>query len=313
MLSHQRKLLLFRSLSQAAESQISEVDLFLNLAQHGPAVLREQCEQAAILVKKNNAFAVAGLKAGLFSSSESKALNNACEYGRLLAALRTFGTYYEIRTSRRPVSRLVAPYAFLLLFAILVAPAPAIYQGNIGVMGYLLCTVVPTALLIFLFWLVNYPHGFIRSKVAQDLGIPKLMLKLPTISQRIITKEMDSFLEYTGMLKLCGYDWKAAIEGGAEKVTHPAIQQSLGVIIARLQRRDTFADALKACEYFPEDYIPVLHAAEKAQQLPAALIRFKATEIIKTAEQLKSDLSGPIKVLAGLSIVLFAAAAVQLL
>lgn len=298
MLNSRQKLSLFKLLAQAAEHKIKEDELFLLLSQKGPADLKESCAQAAIEVKKNNSFAVAGLKAEVFDSRESKAIKTAIDSGRLLAALRTFTTYYELRINIRSHFKYLWPYCFILLAGIIIAPFPEYYFGKTSIGTYLLQTTVPLAILLPILWLLDHPTHLISSKFSQDLGIPRLLLKIPSISLNHINNEMGSFLESTGMLKLCGYTWRQAIEHSVPEVNNPVIRNSLGVIMVRMQRRDTFVDSLKRCEYFPEGYIDILHAAEKANQVPGALIRFKANQIIKSESKVKADIKIPARTLA---------------
>lgn len=313
MLNTRQKLSLFKLLAQAAEHKIKEPELFLLLSQKGPADLKEPCAQAAIEIKKNSSFAVAGLKAGLFDQRESKAIKTAIENGRLLAALRTFTTYYELRINRRSHFKYLWPFCFALLLGIIIAPFPEFYYGKTSLGTYLLQTIVPIAILLPILWILDHPKHLIASKFSQDLGIPKLLLNTPSIGPNHINNEMGSFLESTGMMKLCGYNWRQSIENSVHQVQNPIIRNSLGVIMVRMQRRDTFVDSLKRCEYFPESYINILHAAEKANQVPGALIRFKANQIIKSESKVKEDIKMPTRILVITAGFLFCYATFQLI
>jgi type II secretory pathway component PulF len=313
MLKPRQKLSLFKLLAQAAEHKIKEGELFLLLSQKGPADLKEPCAQAAIEIKKNSSFAVAGLKAEVFDKRESKAIKTAIENGRLLAALRTFTTYYELRINRRSHFKYLWPYCFIVLTGIILAPFPEFYFNKTGLDTYLLQTIAPLTILLPILWLLDHPTHLISSKFSQDLGIPKLLLKIPSIASNHINNEMGSFLESTGMMKLCGYNWRQAIENSVPQVNNPVIRNSLGVIMVRMQRRDTFVDSLKRCEYFPENYINILHAAEKANQVPGALIRFKANQIIKSESKVRDDIKMPARTLSVTAGFLFCYAAFQAL
>lgn len=311
MLTPKQKLTLYKLLSQAAEHKVSEEKIFLLIAEQGPAYLKEPCSQAAIEIKKKNSLPVAGLKAGLFTQRESKALKIAIDNGRLLAGLRTFTTYYELRINRKSHFMHLWPYSFAALLGIMLAPFPDFYAGKTSMMTYLLQTTGPLFILLPILWLLDHPKHLISSKFAQDLGIPKLLLNIPSIGPSHIKNEMGSFMESAGMLKLCGYNWRQAIENSVEQVTNPIIRHSLGVIVIRMQRRDTFVDSLKRCEFFPEDYINILHAAEKANQVPGALIRYKANQIMKTQGRIEEETKMPARVLALTAGFLFVYAALR--
>lgn len=295
MSTHALKLTILRLLLQAYNHNVPVDNLYLMLSQKGPETCRDICAKAAIFVKKNTSFAVAGMKAGIFDQRESIAIKQAVESQQLDKALKAFITYYELRSAyKQSHLSFLMPYGVLVLIGLILHPMPDFYLGDLSVGSYLTRTLVGVLILGVCLWIASVPQKLLANPSAAKLGLPQLMLRIPSYRKQHIDNQMVNFLESVGMMKLCGFNWRGAIEQSVAVVTNPVIRASLGTILVRMQRRDTFADSLKACEYFPEAFIKPLEEAEKDGQIPAALIKFKAQDMMKTDRKIRSELRLPI-------------------
>lgn len=293
VLTPQLKLTLFSLLYKGAQHKMPPEQLFYTLSQKGPENLKKHCASAAILIKKRHSFPVAGENAGLFTKIEARGLRSAIEKDCLLQALNTFVNYYKVRLNYKSHFTLLWPYFLLLMVAIILAPIPDFYSGSINIIQFLLLTVLPLGALIVVMIVYNDPRKLIDNNLSKSFDVPQMLMKLPTIGPRHIEHEMTYFLESVGILKQCGYSYRQAVENSVQEVINPQIQTSLGIILVRMQRRDTFADALKACEYFPEKYILPLEKAQAANVLAKTLIRFGTTHMLKGEQKIKQEIKLP--------------------
>ena len=294
-LSIKREIL--QKLAQAHKAQIETEQLFYNVAKNTVGDVKETATQAAILIKKGHSVAVAGMEVGLFTALESRAIHKAIEEGRLSSALLSFSNYYEIRSKALTHFKHLAPYGFVLLLAILIAPLPDLVLGSTSSIYYVLSTALPLSFIITLFWVLEHPRKAFRSRLSVAFSVPQKIIKLPAVGPRHIRSEITTFLEYCGILHLCGYAWKDAVGEAATQVVNPVIRSSLSIVPTRIQRRDPFVDAVIQCEYFPEEYIDVLRASEKANRLDDALIRFKASDLLKGQARIKKECERPARLL----------------
>lgn len=297
MVNHETKRELFNLLTRACQQKIPAEKLFYYLAKNSAGEAKEPATQAALLVKKGRSPAVAGMEAGLFTPLESRAIHRAIDENRLGSAMVGFSNYYEIRKKNLTHLGYLWPYGMTLMVAIMLAPMPDLLFSNIGSLQYIGIIIAPLALVIALAWALEHPRKVFGSKLSISLSLPKRVLLLPAVGPRHARSEMSTFLEYCGILRLCGYSWREAVSEASTQLINPTIQRSLGVIPMRMQRRDPFADAVKACEYFPEEYIDLLHKAEQAKRLEEALIRFKASDLLKGQAAIKRECKKPARLL----------------
>ncbi|MGM0562843.1 MAG: hypothetical protein ACQES2_00800 [Pseudomonadota bacterium] len=297
MIHHETKRELFDLLTRACQDKVPVEKLFYQAAKNSAGDAKEVATQAALLVKKGHSMAVAGMEVGLFTPLESRALYRAVEQNRLGAAFFGFSNYYEIRKKNLTHLGYLWPYGLAFMVAIMLAPMPDLMFSNISSLQYIGIVIVPIALVIALAWALEHPRKVFGSKLSMSLALPKRILLLPAIGPRHARSEMSTFLEYCGILRNCGYSWREAVSEAATQLINPTIQQSLHVIPMRMQRRDPFADAVKACEYFPEEFIDLLHKADQANRLEEALIRFKASDLLKGQAAIKKHCKKPVRLL----------------
>lgn len=312
MLTREQKCMLYRLLYKANQHDVKQDDLFLFLSKEGPAQFKEVCSKVAIAIKKNQPFHEAGKRNGVFNHFESKAVKKAIESGQLGSTLELLIKHHELRnTHHQSHFNLIAPLAFLTLTAIVIHGMPELFLQNQAISSYALKTLGLCLLFIGFMWVVGRPKALLSNKLVKSLGVPKLLMSLPSSKNAHAERQMTSFTESTGICKLSGYEWEEACEISQSKVTNPLISKDIASIPVRMKRQDTFADALKACEYFPETYIKDLESAAAEQRLPETLIYFKEKQIINSEERIKKSFRTPAMIMLTATIGLLVHAAIK--
>lgn len=298
MLTREQKCMLYRLLYKANQHDIKQDDLFLFLSKEGPAQFKEVCSKVAIDIKKNQPLHEAGKRNGVFNHFESKVVQKAAENGKLGTTLGLLIDHHELRnTHHQSHFNFIAPLAFLTLTAIVIHGMPELFLKNQPVSSYAVKTLGLCLLFIGFMWVIGRPKALLSNKFVKSLGIPKLLMSLPSSKNAHAERQITSFTESAGICKLSGYEWEEAFEVCQSQVTNPLISKDISHIPTRMKRQDTFEDALKACEYFPERYIKELETAMAEKRVPETLIHFKEKQIINSEHRIKKSLRTPSAIL----------------
>jgi len=139
---------LFAQLATLERSGIPPARAFTLIGSDLPPSARRELVQTAAALAQGMSIAEAGEKSGVWLPWEARAIHAAAAGGRLEGLFTHLSTYYARRFKLfgRIKSRLIFPLLILLL-ALLVAPFPALFQGEIGLGGYLLRAIGPPLLL----------------------------------------------------------------------------------------------------------------------------------------------------------------------
>lgn len=312
MITREQKCTLYRLMYKANEHQIKTDDLFLFISKEGPAEFKEICSKIAIDIKKNIPLHEAGKRRGIFDHFESKIIKQAIESGKLGSALDMLIQHHELRnTYHQSHVGFIAPLAFIMLSAIVIHGMPELFLQGQAISTYALKTLMLCFVLISFIWVLGRPKMLLSNKLVKALGIPKLIMSMPNSRTGHAERQISSFTESVGMCKLSGYSWPEAVDISIPRVTNPLVNTDVSSIPIRMKRRDTFEDALKACEYFPESYIKDLEQAVEDKNVPETLIRLKEKQMVKSDRKLKKSSQTPILAMVAITIGLLAHTAMK--
>lgn len=312
MLTRQQKCTLYRLIYKAHQHDIKLEDIFVFISKEGPSQFKEVCSKAALDVKKSRPFREAGKRNGIFDLFESKVIQQAIESGKLGTTLELLINHHELRnTHHQSHIGFIAPLAFVILTAIVIHGMPGLFLNNDPILTYLLKTIGLCFIFIGFMWITSRPQALLSNKLVKSLGIPKLLMSLPASRAEHAEIQITSFTENAGICKLSGYSWPESVKISTPVVTNPLINADISNIQVRMKRQDTFEDALKACEFFPETYIKDLEHAVEEKNVPETLIRFKEKQIVKSERRIKNSARTPILFMSLVALGLLAHAAMK--
>lgn len=300
MLTREQKCMLYRLLFKANQYDIKLDNLFLFISKEGPDQFKEVCSKAALDMKKNKPFHEAGKRNGIFDNFEAKVIQQATESDKLGLTLELLINHHELRnTHHQSYFNFIAPLSFLALTAIVIHGMPELFLENQAISAYTIKTFGLCFIFIAFMWAVGKPKALLSNNLVKSLGVPKLLMSLPSSKNAHADRQMTSFTESMGICKLSGYDWPEAFKISLPKVTNPLINKDVSSIPTRMKRQDTFEDALKACEYFPEIYIKDLQKAVEEKNVPETLIHLKEKQIINSEHRIKKSFRTPVFIMLG--------------
>ena len=167
-----------------------------------PSAARQVLAQTAADLAKGADLAKAGRNSGALLPWEAPLTQAAATGGRLESLYRHLSEHYASRARLfgRLRSRLMFP-CLILTLACFVAPFPALFQGTIGLGGYLLRAVGPPLLLYGGLQLLAFAY---RQQLARETGATwaKLLLAIPVLGGLLARQQRRDGL--FGLLLLLG-------------------------------------------------------------------------------------------------------------
>jgi len=233
--------------------------------------------------------ASAGERSGLFTAIEARLVGAACAVGSPQRVYQRLSDVYVARA--RVVAKLKAQMllpAFILLFALMVRPLPALAAGVIGAGGYLLSL----AKSLIVIWLVAY--GLSRwLTLARVRGTPLPWPGLrwvPLVGAFVVRQNVRDFLESLGLMLEGGIPMFEALPLALQTVTEPSLRDDLERVAQNVTAGSPLARAL-AGSSFP-DYateadraISFINTGEGSGTLPDMLLRHAAMETVAIEER----------------------------
>jgi type II secretory pathway component PulF len=178
--AHQRSQL-FSQLATMEHAGIPPAQAFAMIGCNLPSDARQALAQTAVALAKGSDLAKAGRNSGVLLPWEARLVRAAAMGGRLESLYKRLSEHYASRAQLfgRLKSRLVFPFLILTL-ATFVAPFPALFQGAIGLGGYLLRAIGPPLLLYGGLRLLAFAY---RQQLARETGAAwaKLLLAIPVL------------------------------------------------------------------------------------------------------------------------------------
>ena len=170
---------LFTQLATLEQAGIPPAQAFTLIGGDLPPGVRHALTETATTLAQGRDIAEAGERYGIWLPWEARVIRMAAVGGRLHSLFVSLSRHYADRAQRfgRLKSRLAFPLLILLL-ASLAAPFPALFQGTIGPVGYLIRAFGPPLLLYgSLQWLVFAYHRQVTREVG--VGWARLVQAIP--------------------------------------------------------------------------------------------------------------------------------------
>lgn len=174
LLNSRQRSQLFSQLATLEHAGIAPAQAFAVVGRDLPSAARQALAQTAADLAKGADLAQAGRNSGALLPWEARLTQAAATGGRLESLYRHLSEHYASRARLfgRLRSRLLFPFLILTL-ACFVAPFPALFQGTIGLGGYLLRAAGPPLLLYGGLQLLAFAY---RQQLARETGATRTRL-----------------------------------------------------------------------------------------------------------------------------------------
>jgi len=224
----------------------------------------KRAQVALTYLKRGKPLSEAGARAGLFVGLDAT-LVKVGEAGGILAEIfRQLGQFYEekARQARKIKSRLILPVTVLVL-AIFIQPFPALFLGKITIGGYLSATLGLIIKLAFIIFVFLHLWG-------------KLEMNAPYFGRWFVRRRMRDFVQSLGLMLQAGLPILEALPKAV--VENAILRQRLEIISRRLQKGDTFAQALSQVEGINPLAIQLVYTGEETGSLADMMLHYAKLE-----------------------------------
>lgn len=236
---------LFSQLATMEHAGILPAQAFSMIGRDVPADVRRTLAQTAALLAKGADLAKAGQSSGVLLPWEARLVRAAATGGRLESLYKRLSEHYASRAQlfSRLKSRLVFPFLILTL-ATFVAPFPALFQGTIGLGGYLLRALGPPLLLYGGLRLLAFAY---RQQLARETGATwaKLLLAIPVLGGLLARQQRRDGLFSLLLLLESGVPILEALPLAGKSVADPLLRARFaGAAAALADGRSAVAETL---------------------------------------------------------------------
>ena len=240
--------------------------------------IRRELHLATKGVRKGTSLVSALDRQGLLSELDCAMLSCAEEVGALDAVLLNLAERYEARHNRwrRIRSKLVYP-AFLFVFAIFIAPVPALFAGRITAADYALRTLGALALFVIAIHLLQIMLRLFNAR-GWPRPLSRLARRLPVVRK---FARLHEHAEVTGNLAImlkAGMPVLDALEAYRQVEPEGLRREHLDRAKASLEGGSSLADALNEAEILDsgEGYA-IVSSGEGAGKLEENLLRYSVS------------------------------------
>ncbi len=226
----------------------------------------KRAQVALTYLKRGKPLSEAGARAGLFVGLDAT-LVKVGEAGGILAEIfRQLGQFYEekARQARQIKSRLILPVTVLVL-AIFIQPFPALFLGKITIGGYLSATVGLIIKLAFIIFVLLHLSN-------------KLEMNMPYFGRWFVRRRMRDFVQSLGLMMQAGLPILEALPKAYQVVENAILRQRLEIINHRLQKGDSFAQALSQVEGINPLAIQLVYTGEETGSLADMMLHYAKLE-----------------------------------
>ena len=242
--AHQRSQL-FSQLATMEHAGIPPAQAFAMIGRDLPADARQALAQTAAALAKGADLAKAGQSSGVLLPWEARSVRAAAMGGRLESLYKRLSEHYASRAQLfgRLKSRLVFPFLILTL-ATFVAPFPALFQGAIGLGGYLLRAAGPPVLLYGGLRLLAFAYS---QQLARETGATwaKLLLAIPVLGGLLARQQRRDGLFSLLLLLESGVPILEALPLAGKSVADPLLRARFaGAAAALADGRSGVAETL---------------------------------------------------------------------
>jgi len=218
---------------------------FAMIGRDWPADARQALAQTATALAKGADLAKAGQNNGVLLPWETRLVRAAAMGGRLESLYKRLSEHYASRAQLfdRLKSRLMFPFLILAL-ACFVAPFPALFQGTIGLSGYLLRAIGPPLLLYGGLRLLAFAY---RQQLARETGATwaKLLLAIPVLGGLLARQQRRDGLFSLLLLLESGVPILQALPLAGKSVADPLLRARFaGAAAALADGRSAVAETL---------------------------------------------------------------------
>lgn len=254
-------------------------------AKESPPSLKEQFARLQVLLQRGEPLAEAGRRSGLFLPWEARLISVAVESGHLEATFARFAEHYTTHAQRQRQlgARFTLPVAVLVLvlalvLAIFVAPIPALFQGEIGIVGYLLRTLLPLA--IAYFGCKNLAARYRQSGThEQSEWLAELALAMPLLGGMLRRQQRHDFLAGLALLLEAGVPAVEALRLAGESVANTILRRQYTATADEVTSGATVSEALASCQVLDDnEAAALLDSGEVSGRLPETL-RYYAGQV----------------------------------
>ncbi len=236
----------FSQLATMEHAGISPAQAFATIGRDLPADARHALAQAAAALAKGADLASAGRDSGVLLPWEVRLVRAAATGGRLESLYRRLNEHYTSRAKlfARLKSRLLLPFLILTL-ATFVAPFPALFQGAIGLGGYLWRALGPPLLLYGGLYLLVLAY---RQQQLRETGTSgaRFLLAIPVLGKLLARQQRRDGVFSLLLLLESGVPVLEALPLAGTSVADPLLRSRFaGAAAALADGRSALAETLQ--------------------------------------------------------------------
>ncbi len=196
-------------------------------------------------ISKGSTISVSGFKAKLFSTLDRDSIHAGETSGNLTKVYELLATHYanKARYDKQIRSKLNLPIAMLLLM-IFIQPIPDLVLGVITSFEYLKQTVGTILQLLILIY-IAMNSGLFLKKLGLGTALSHLQLSLPIISQWLITRQINNFFSYLGLLSASGVPLTQALTTAIDTINNDVLKTKFKPIIPSVNNGNSLAESLR--------------------------------------------------------------------
>lgn len=241
--SNQIKAELFMALYQMETTGIS-LHQALDILKRETSEISVNISRMQSYIAKGYAVSDSGFKTKLFSTLDKESIHAGESSGHLAMVYKLLASHYadKARYQKQIKSKLHLPVIMLLLM-IFIQPLPDLVLGAITGLDYLQLTLGTILQLILVIYIVLKGNDILR-KVGLGKALDRLQLSLPILSSWILTRQINNFFTYLGLLLASGSSLSAALPIAIDTINNRVLRTKFKPIIQSIHQGNSLAESL---------------------------------------------------------------------
>jgi type IV pilus assembly protein PilC len=289
-LNIEARAILFLQLLRMEKSGIPSVQAF-SILQNINSKIHQNVQLLKKQLESGGSIAESGYRVGIFTATEKNLLLAGERSGNLESTYQQLADYYGLKAKRlnKLKSKLYLP-AIVLLLALLIHPFPRLILNEITGVEYLLISLgkfICIALAIFIgLRLPNWlTVGYLRFLGLGNF-IYQLQIKLPFVSNWVISRQLNEFFCALNMLLNAGIAASEALENATNTIKNPRLEEQLRPLCVATASGHSLAEAMAIVPIIDKKTKHTLLTGEQSGKLTETLsyIIKSQTEIIHYQE-----------------------------
>lgn len=218
-------------------------------------------------ISKGSTISDSGFKAKLFSTLDRDSIHAGETSGNLAKVYELLAAHYanKARYGKQIKSKLNLPIAMLLLM-IFIQPIPDLVLGVITSFEYLKQTVGTILQLLILFY-IAMNSGLWLKKLGLETALSHLQLSLPIISNWLITRQINNFFSYLGLLLTSGVPLSQALTTAINTINNDVLKTKFKPIIPSINNGNSLAESLRLVPEIKEITVQQIAVGEQSGRL----------------------------------------------